>query len=63
MSLTAHIKTLEERKSDLERQIAEESIRPMPNFTLVHELKKKKLRVKEKIYALVSQRPMDYDCA
>lgn len=63
MSLTAHIKTLESRKADLERQITEEASRPLPNFMLVHELKKKKLRVKEKIYALVSQRPMDYDCA
>lgn len=63
MSLTAHVKMLEKRKQDLESEIMTESNRPMPNFMLVHELKKKKLRIKEKIYALVYNRSPDYDCA
>jgi hypothetical protein len=63
MTLTAHIKTLEERKADIDQQIELEAARPMPNFMLIRELKKKKLRVKEKIYSLVHQRPADVGCA
>lgn len=63
MSLTAHIKTLEKRKLELEKEIQQESSRPMPNFMLVHELKKKKLRIKEKIYSLVYQRSDEVESA
>ncbi|MBI1275097.1 DUF465 domain-containing protein [bacterium] len=63
MTLTAHIKTLEQRKVELERQIQEEATRPLPNLMLIQDLKKKKLRTKEKIYSLVTQKPVELDCA
>jgi hypothetical protein len=63
MTLTAHIKSLEHRKTELDAQIESEAHRPMPNFAAIQELKRKKLRVKEKIYSLVNQRPQELDCA
>ncbi len=50
MSVAAHLKQLEEKKHSLEAQIHEESARPSPNYTVIRDLKKKKLLVKEKIY-------------
>lgn len=63
MSLTAHIKTLERQKEEFESQLHEESSRPMPDFMAIQQLKRKKMRVKEKIHALVHQRPQELDCA
>lgn len=63
MTLTAHIKTLEKQKLELEDQIYVESSRPMPDFIMVQELKRKKMRIKEKIHALVHQRQPELDCA
>lgn len=63
MTLTAHVKTLEKRKEELEAEIEAEARRPMPSFANIQELKRKKLRVKEKIYSLVSQRSEELDAA
>ncbi len=62
MTLTAHIKALEVRKSEIESEIESESNRPLPDFTSIRRLKKKKLRIKEKIYGLTHPQ-FDYDCA
>jgi hypothetical protein len=53
MTLTTHIKSLEQRKQELDLQIQAEAHRPLPNFAVIQELKRKKLRVKEKIHSLV----------
>lgn len=47
MSIQAHIDSLAEKRAHLKTQIAEESARPMPNFTLITNLKKQKLALKE----------------
>ncbi len=45
----AHISALELKHADLETRIVQEEQRPAPDMTLVHRLKKEKLRVKEAI--------------
>lgn len=62
MTLTAHIKTLEERKARLEDEIDTEASRPLPDFTSIRKLKTQKLRIKERIY-LLTHPQADYDCA
>lgn len=47
MSVFAHLETLEEKHARLELEIAEETNRPLPDFTLITNLKKQKLRLKE----------------
>ncbi|OJV27344.1 MAG: hypothetical protein BGO24_00350 [Sphingomonas sp. 67-36] len=46
---TAHLSALEAKHAVLDRRIAEEEHRPMPDTFLVADLKKQKLRVKEEI--------------
>ncbi|MGC6511959.1 MAG: DUF465 domain-containing protein [Parvibaculales bacterium] len=48
--------SLERRHSDLEKLIMEESKRPQPDENLLHELKKRKLKLKEEISAFKSDR-------
>jgi hypothetical protein len=43
----SHISALETKHAGLERLIAEEMARPLPNGGLVMELKRRKLRIKE----------------
>jgi len=54
MSLKAHLSTLKEKHKKLEMDIHEESIRPLPDSTHLHELKQKKLRIKEEISRFTS---------
>lgn len=46
---TAHRSALEAKHAGLDRQIASETLRPRPDQTVVAELKKQKLRLKEEI--------------
>ena len=39
----SHASALQQKHADLERRIGEEMSRPMPDETLIHDLKKKKL--------------------
>jgi len=47
--LTAHLSALETKHAVLDRRLAEEEHRPMPDPYLVADLKKQKLRLKEEI--------------
>ena len=56
MSLFAHIEELTEKHQSLHRQIEEEMAHPLVDSLKVSELKRKKLRLKEKIEKLKSER-------
>ena len=45
----AHLASLEAKHADLDRQIHEESCRPSPDETRLHQLKKEKLKIKDAI--------------
>lgn len=47
MSVQSHLDQLEAKHAELERTILIESTRPLPDFALVTQLKKQKLRLKE----------------
>ncbi len=55
MSLFAHIEELTEKHHALQRQIEEEMNHPLVDGLKVTELKRKKLRLKEKIEKLKSE--------
>lgn len=52
MSLNQHLKALEYRHSELEKTIANENKRPLPDYLYLKELKQKKLRLKEELGSL-----------
>jgi hypothetical protein len=56
MSLLAHIEELSEKHQALHRQIEQEMSRPLVDSLKVSELKRRKLRLKEKIEKLKSER-------
>ena len=56
MSIQAHIDTLSEKRAQLKRQIAVESARPMPDFMLITNLKKKNLALKEEMRHYLAMR-------
>ena len=45
----SHMSALMEKHAGLERQIQEELTRPAPDDALLHDLKKRKLRIKDQI--------------
>ncbi len=47
--LEKHLQALKEKHKALDVQIDEENARPAPNDTLIQELKKQKLKIKEEI--------------
>lgn len=49
---TPHLTALEVKHATLDRKIAAETQRPLPNQSVLGELKRRKLRVKEEITAL-----------
>ena len=55
MSLLAHIEELREKHQSIQRQIEEEMNHPLVNSLKVSELKRRKLRLKEKIEKLKSE--------
>jgi hypothetical protein len=52
MSQQDRIEALKEKHASLERAIAEENSRPLPNDDTISDLKRQKLRIKDEIYAL-----------
>lgn len=50
--MTTHQAALETKHSALDRRIAEESTRPLPDAQLLTGLKKQKLRLKEELTTL-----------
>ena len=46
---TAHRSALEAKHAGLDRRIAAETLRPMPDQAVLHDLKKQKLRGKEEL--------------
>ena len=46
---TSHVSALQLKHAGLERQIQEELSRPLPDNALVQMLKKRKLRIKERL--------------
>ena len=45
----SRIETLKVKHADLEQQIFEEQRRPSPDYVLVHELKRRKLQIKDEM--------------
>jgi hypothetical protein len=45
----SHLEALRLKHAELERQIEEEESRPMPDDALIHELKRKRLRIKDEM--------------
>jgi uncharacterized protein len=43
----AHLASLEAKHADLDRKIHEERCRPAPDETLIHQLKREKLKIKD----------------
>ena len=56
MSLLAHIEELSDKHQAIHRQIEQEMSRPLVDSLKVSELKRRKLRLKEKIEKLKSDR-------
>lgn len=52
MSLADRVKTLQEKKDDLEKLLEAEESRPMPDNVIVHDLKRQKLAIKDEIERL-----------
>ena len=48
---TAHLSALQAKHAGLDRRIAEEEGRPLPDQAVLHELKKQKLKLKEEMGA------------
>lgn len=46
---STHVSALQLRHAGIERQIANELTRPLPDQVFVHTLKKRKLRIKEEL--------------
>ena len=49
---STHISALQTKHADIERQIQAEITRPLPDETLVAQLKRKKLKIKEELSRL-----------
>lgn len=54
MSFNSHLSALQFRHDELENRIANENKRPLPNFLYLKELKRRKLRIKEELYSVLS---------
>jgi hypothetical protein len=52
MSLEDRVKTLQDKKEDIERILEEEEGRPLPDNIAVHDLKRQKLAIKDEIERL-----------
>lgn len=46
---TSHVSALQLKHAGLERQLQDEMSRPLPDISLVQQLKKRKLRIKERL--------------
>ena len=55
MSQLDRIEALKEKHASLERAIDEETHRPLPDQSAIHDLKRQKLRIKDEIFQLERQ--------
>jgi hypothetical protein len=55
MTVEDHISTLKAKHAELEQAIEIENSRPLPDETLLHDLKRQKLRIKDEI-ALITRK-------
>lgn len=58
MTLTEHVDSLKGKHERLERLIAEELHRPLPDQTTLSRLKREKLRIKEEINSVGTNGPL-----
>lgn len=49
MSLQTHMESLAEKRLQIKEQIARESVRPLPDFVLITNLKKQNLMLKQEM--------------
>lgn len=54
MGHDARLEALQARHAEIEFTLIEEERRPLPDFTLVHELKRKKLKIKDELHRMVT---------
>jgi len=54
MALTQRIESLRKRHADIDHIVHEEEIRPFPDIVRLHELKKKKLNLKDEMARLMN---------
>lgn len=54
MSLESHIKKLQDKRNELEANLALEMARPNPDFFAIKDIKKQKLLIKEEITRLMN---------
>jgi len=50
--ISTHQTALETKHATLDRKIADEENRPVPDTTVLHDLKKQKLKIKEELASL-----------
>ena len=58
MSVSERIEALKARHAALEKTIHDEEVRPHPDDDVIHELKKRKLRIKDELATL--EHPMHH---
>jgi len=58
MSLLTHLESLEVKHAQLEAEITSEMAHPLPDFTLITQLKKQKLHIKEELARLADPRKL-----
>jgi len=46
---SSHVSALQMKHAGLERQLAEERSRPLPDLVMIQSIKKRKLRIKEEL--------------
>ena len=56
MTMDERIESLKSKHASLEATIQSEAIRPRPDDTVIHELKRQKLRIKDEIVRLTTLR-------
>lgn len=54
MDLIARQEALKSKHAEFEHTLVEEERRPWPDFNLVHELKRKKLKIKDELQRIVA---------
>ena len=52
MGQDARAEALEAKHKEIEFLLVEEERRPLPDFSLVHELKRKKLKIKDELHRM-----------
>jgi hypothetical protein len=56
MTMDEHIESLKSKHASLEQSLQSETCRPRPDETVIHDLKRQKLRIKDEIARLTTVR-------